>query len=47
LRLIRWAVGPYTLTDLAPGMWRRVDTPQFVATNVNSAQGSCVRRRRS
>ena len=25
LRLIRWAVGPYDLTGLAPGEWRLVD----------------------
>ncbi|HET7203215.1 MAG TPA: pseudouridine synthase [Steroidobacteraceae bacterium] len=24
LRLIRWAVGPWTLQDLAPGQWREV-----------------------
>ncbi|MCB9524048.1 MAG: pseudouridine synthase [Myxococcales bacterium] len=27
LRLVRFAVGPYTLGDLAPGQWRRVDPP--------------------
>ena len=25
LRLIRWAVGPWTLAGLAPGQWREAD----------------------
>ena len=35
LRLIRWAVGDWTLADLAPGAWRLLDekeTADFVAT---------------
>lgn len=27
LRLIRWAVGEWTLEDLAPGQWRRIESP--------------------
>lgn len=29
LRLIRWAVGPWTLEGLAPGQWREVETPEL------------------
>ena len=32
LRLIRWAVGPWTLAGLAPGQWREV--PQAEAEAV-------------
>lgn len=28
LRLIRWAVGPWTLAGLAPGQWREADIPE-------------------
>ena len=28
LRLIRWAVGPWTLEGLAPGTWREADVPE-------------------
>jgi 23S rRNA pseudouridine2457 synthase len=28
LRLIRWAVGPWTLDDLKPGEWREAEPPQ-------------------
>jgi 23S rRNA pseudouridine2457 synthase len=28
LRLIRWAVGPWTLAGLAPGQWRETDAPE-------------------
>jgi len=28
LRLIRWAVGPWTLEGLAPGQWREADIPE-------------------
>ena len=28
LRLIRWAVGPWTLDGLAPGQWREVAVPE-------------------
>ena len=28
LRLIRWAVGPWTLAGLAPGAWRRAAVPE-------------------
>jgi 23S rRNA pseudouridine2457 synthase len=28
LRLIRWAVGPWTLGGLAPGQWRVADVPE-------------------
>jgi 23S rRNA pseudouridine2457 synthase len=28
LRLIRWAVGPWTLEGLAPGQWRKAEVPQ-------------------
>jgi 23S rRNA pseudouridine2457 synthase len=27
LRLIRWAIGPWTLEGLSPGHWRVVDMP--------------------
>ncbi len=27
LRLIRWAVGPWTLEGLAPGQWREAEPP--------------------
>ena len=27
LRLIRWAVGPWTLRGLAPGQWREAEVP--------------------
>ena len=29
LRLIRWAVGPWTLAGLAPGQWREADIPEI------------------
>lgn len=29
LRLIRWAVGPWTLCGLAPGCWREAEVPEF------------------
>jgi len=29
LRLIRWAVGPWTLDQLKPGEWREVDASEF------------------
>ena len=28
LRLIRWAVGPWTLDGLAPGQWRETEAPE-------------------
>ena len=28
LRLIRWAVGPWTLDGLAPGQWREAEVPE-------------------
>ena len=28
LRLIRWAVGPWTLQNLAPGLWRETEVPK-------------------
>lgn len=28
LRLIRWAVGPWTLEGLAPGQWREAEVPE-------------------
>jgi 23S rRNA pseudouridine2457 synthase len=28
LRLIRWAVGPWTLAGLAPGQWREANAPE-------------------
>jgi len=31
LRLLRWAVGPWTLEGLAPGAWRQVPTPEAEA----------------
>ena len=31
LRLIRWAVGPWTLDGLAPGEWRAVEPPRDLA----------------
>lgn len=31
LRLIRWAVGPWTLEGLAPGQWREEAVPEFRA----------------
>lgn len=32
LRLIRWAVGPWTLEGLAPGQWREADPPTVGGT---------------
>lgn len=29
LRLIRWAVGPWTLEGLAPGQWREAEVPEI------------------
>jgi len=29
LRLIRWAVGPWTLEGLAPGQWREAEVPEL------------------
>ena len=31
LRLIRWAVGPWTLQGLAPGQWREVAVPETLS----------------
>lgn len=31
LRLIRWAVGPWTLEGLAPGKWREAEVPEKLA----------------
>jgi 23S rRNA pseudouridine2457 synthase len=31
LRLIRWAVGPWTLEGLAPGQWREAEVPEELA----------------
>jgi 23S rRNA pseudouridine2457 synthase len=31
LRLIRYAIGDWTLDDLAPGQWRQVDAPALPA----------------
>lgn len=31
LRLVRWSVGPWTLTGLAPGQWRRASAADLVA----------------
>ncbi len=41
LRLIRWAIGPWTLEGLAPGHWRAVDMPEEA-----SAAGSGLPGRR-
>ena len=32
LRLIRFAIGDYQLTDLAPGDWRLLDIPQKLSS---------------
>ena len=31
LRLIRWAVGPWTLEGLPPGQWREAAVPENLA----------------
>ncbi len=30
LRLVRWAIGPFTLADLAPGQWRELTRKERV-----------------
>lgn len=37
LRLVRWAVGPYTLEGLAPGEWRQVEAPAPPAAEPRAA----------
>ena len=46
LRLIRWAVGEWTLNGLAPGEWREAETPRqpglksrVIATNASKNRG--------
>lgn len=38
LRLIRYAVGPWTLNGLAPGEWRRVEVPEALTTRRNTTE---------
>lgn len=35
LRLIRWSIGDWTLDGLAPGEWRRIDTPTVPSAGRN------------
>jgi 23S rRNA pseudouridine2457 synthase len=39
LRLIRWAVGPWTLDDLAPGQWREAEPPEPAPAGPRPAGG--------
>lgn len=45
LRLVRLAVGPWKLDDLAPGQWRDVDPPADFVIRPNPAKGKPASRR--
>ena len=47
LRLVRWAVGPWTLEGLAPGKWREVPFPDALVAAVHKrARGPLERGRK-
>ncbi len=45
LRLIRYAIGPWTLDGLAPGAWRDVEVPADLAGRTNSTKRKPASRR--
>lgn len=42
LRLIRWALGDWTLTDLAPAAWRWAEVPAALASDPKSPRGAAT-----
>ncbi|HSC80335.1 MAG TPA: pseudouridine synthase, partial [Chitinolyticbacter sp.] len=45
LRLIRWAVGDYTLAELAPGTWRELQVAAPMASTVPQPRSSAPKQR--